>query len=111
MSYRSPRTELLTHEVLNQARPLEDVNLFTADEVLMSVCGRPAGCKRVFREALVRRYRCFRVSGLLMRLFTWPLACMEIADRAHTALARSRRLDISLVFPTPSSDRCAIPLV
>jgi hypothetical protein len=38
----------------------------------------------------------------LTRPFTWPLACMEIADRVHPALARSRRLDTSLVFPTPS---------
>ena len=37
-----------------------------------------------------------------MRPFMWPLACMEIADRVHPALARSRRLDISLVFLTPS---------
>lgn len=38
MSYRSPRTELSTHDVFNQARPLEDVNLFAADEVLKSAC-------------------------------------------------------------------------
>jgi hypothetical protein len=67
--------------------------------------------QEVFRDEVVRGFRCFRVSGLLMRPFTWPLACMEIADRVHTALARSRRLEVSLVFPTPSSDRCAIPLV
>jgi len=41
-----------------------------------------------------------RALGLLMQ--PWPrlLACMEIADRVHTAFARSTRLDISLAFPT-----------
>jgi hypothetical protein len=29
---------------------------------------------------LARRFRCFRVSGLLVRPFTGPLACMEIAS-------------------------------
>jgi hypothetical protein len=84
-----------------------------ADHIALheAVCGRPFGCKMIFREALVRRFRCFRVSGLLMRPFTRPLACMEIADRVHYGFPRSRRLDSSLVFPTPSSDRCAIPLV
>lgn len=62
------------------------------------------------REICSRRFRCFRVSGLLMQPSSRLLACMEIADRVHTAFARSRRLDSSLVFPTPSSDRCAIPL-
>jgi hypothetical protein len=62
------------------------------------------------REICLRRFRCFRVSGLLMQPSSRLLACMEIADRVHTAFARSRRLDSSLVFPTPSSDRCAIPL-
>jgi len=46
--------------------------------------------------------RCFRVSGLLMRRFARPLACMESAGRVQSALARSRRSDISLVFPAPS---------
>jgi hypothetical protein len=64
-----------------------------------------------FREICSRRFRCFRVSGLLMQPSSRLLACMEIADRVQTASARSRRLDISLVFPTPSSDRCAIPLL
>jgi hypothetical protein len=63
------------------------------------------------REICSRRFRCFRVSGLLMQPSSRLLACMEIADRVQTASARSRRLDISLVFPTPSSDRCAIPLL
>jgi hypothetical protein len=45
-----------------------------------------------------------------MRRLTWPLACMEIVDQVHPAMARARRLDISLVFPTPSSDRCASDL-
>ena len=61
-------------------------------------------------EILARRFRCFRVSGLLMQPSSRLLACMEIADRVQTDFARSRRKDISLVFPTPSSDRCAIPL-
>jgi len=38
MAYRNPRTTLATHEVTNQSAPLEDVNLFTADEVLTSAC-------------------------------------------------------------------------
>jgi len=62
------------------------------------------------REICSRRFRCFRVSGLLMQPSSRLLACMEIADRVQPASARSRRLDIPLVFPTPSSDRCAIPL-
>jgi hypothetical protein len=62
-----------------------------------------------FREVCSRRFRCFCVSGLLMQPSSRLLACMEIADRVQTASARSRRLDISLVFPTLSSDRCAIP--
>lgn len=36
-------------------------------------------------ERLKRVVRRFRVSGLLMRPFTWPLACMEFADRVHPA--------------------------
>ncbi len=38
MSHRNPRTLLATHEVTNQAEPLEDVNLFTCDAILMSAC-------------------------------------------------------------------------
>jgi hypothetical protein len=61
-------------------------------------------------EIFARGFRCFRVSGLCVQPLSRLLACMEIADRVQTAIARSGRLDISLVFPTPSSDRCAIPL-
>ena len=38
MSHRNPRTRLATHEVVNQSAPLEDVNLFAADEILRSAC-------------------------------------------------------------------------
>jgi putative acyl-CoA dehydrogenase len=38
MAYRNPRTHLATHEVTNQASPLEDVNLFTGDDILQSAC-------------------------------------------------------------------------
>ncbi len=38
MAYRNPRTRLATHEVTNQSRPLEDVNLFASDEILLSAC-------------------------------------------------------------------------
>jgi len=38
MPYRNPRTHLATHEVTNQPKPLEDVNLYTADEVLRGAC-------------------------------------------------------------------------
>jgi putative acyl-CoA dehydrogenase len=38
MSHRNPRTFLATHEVTNQAEPLEDVNLFTCDAILTSAC-------------------------------------------------------------------------
>ena len=38
MPYRSPRTHLATHDVTNQAPPLEDVNLFTGDAILTSAC-------------------------------------------------------------------------
>jgi len=38
MAHRNPRTHLATHEVTNQPPPLEDVNLYTADEILTSAC-------------------------------------------------------------------------
>ena len=38
MAQRQPRTRLATHEVVNQPPPLEDVNLYTADEILRSAC-------------------------------------------------------------------------
>jgi hypothetical protein len=75
------------------------------------VCGRPVGCKRFFEARWCAGSGASVCPAYLIRPFTWPLACMEIADRVHYAFARSRRLDVSLVFPTPSSDRCAIPLV
>jgi putative acyl-CoA dehydrogenase len=38
MAHRNPRSHLATHEVSNQPPPLEDVNLFAADEILTSAC-------------------------------------------------------------------------
>src|SRR6185312_7778146 len=38
MAPSHPRTQLATHEVVNQAEPLEDVNLFDADAILRSAC-------------------------------------------------------------------------
>jgi putative acyl-CoA dehydrogenase len=38
MSYRNPRTQLVTHEVTNQPNPLEDVNLYASDAILTSAC-------------------------------------------------------------------------
>ncbi len=38
MPHRNPRSRLATHEVTNQAAPLEDVNLFTSDAILTSAC-------------------------------------------------------------------------
>jgi putative acyl-CoA dehydrogenase len=38
MAYRNPRTRLATHEVVNQSRPLEDLNFFTSDSILGSAC-------------------------------------------------------------------------
>jgi putative acyl-CoA dehydrogenase len=38
MAYRNPRTHLATHEVINQPRPLEDVNLYTSDAILRASC-------------------------------------------------------------------------
>ena len=38
MAYRNPRAHLATHEVTNQAGPLEDVNLFGADAILTAAC-------------------------------------------------------------------------
>jgi putative acyl-CoA dehydrogenase len=38
VSYRNPRTRLATHEVTNQPRPLEDVNLYASDAILTSAC-------------------------------------------------------------------------
>jgi putative acyl-CoA dehydrogenase len=38
MSYRNPRTHLATHDVTNQAQPLEDVNLYAADAILTFAC-------------------------------------------------------------------------
>lgn len=40
MPYRNPRTQLATHEVTNQPHALEEVNLFSADEILTSACAR-----------------------------------------------------------------------
>lgn len=38
MPHRNPRSHLATHEVTNQAAPLEDVNLFASDAILTSAC-------------------------------------------------------------------------
>lgn len=38
MAHRNPRARLATHEVANQPPALEDVNLYTADEILTSAC-------------------------------------------------------------------------
>ncbi len=38
MAHRNPRTHLATHDVSNQPPPLEDVNLYAADEILRSAC-------------------------------------------------------------------------
>ncbi|MCG8443668.1 MAG: acyl-CoA dehydrogenase family protein [Caulobacterales bacterium] len=38
MAHHNPRAQLSTHEVVNQAAPLEDVNLFTADTILREAC-------------------------------------------------------------------------
>lgn len=38
MAPRNPRARLATHEITNQPLPLEDVNLFAADEILKSAC-------------------------------------------------------------------------
>jgi hypothetical protein len=43
-----------------------------------------------------------RDSSEARRTETERTSGVEIADRVHTALARSRRSDVSLVFPTPS---------
>ena len=67
----------------------------------MSVCGRPAGYKGVC-ERFVCAGSGASVCPACFCGRSLPLACMEIADRVHTALARSRRSDVSLVFPTPS---------
>ncbi|HEY1752922.1 MAG TPA: acyl-CoA dehydrogenase family protein [Caulobacteraceae bacterium] len=49
MSYRNPRTHLATHEVTNQAAPLEDVNLYAADEILTSACAWSGADRHVAR--------------------------------------------------------------
>jgi putative acyl-CoA dehydrogenase len=38
MAYRNPRTHLATHDVTNQPKPLEDVNLYTSDDILRASC-------------------------------------------------------------------------
>jgi hypothetical protein len=76
----------------------------------MSLCGRPFGCKRFF-ESRARRFRCFRVSGLIDAAFARPLACMEFADRVHAAIARSRRVGHFWFSRPRLVDRCAIRLV
>ncbi|KAF0184473.1 MAG: acyl-CoA dehydrogenase family protein [Hyphomonadaceae bacterium] len=49
--HRNPRTHLATHEVTNQAAPLEDVNLFSADPILISaVTWSGAGAHRARLE-------------------------------------------------------------
>jgi hypothetical protein len=41
MSYRNPRTQLVTHEVINQPSPQEDVNLDASDAMLTSAVDYP----------------------------------------------------------------------
>src|SRR5208282_4321686 len=50
MSALRPRTELETHEVINQPPPFEDVNLFTSDVVLQEVVAHAGGASH--RERL-----------------------------------------------------------
>ena len=62
MSYRNPRTQLVTHEVTNQPSPLEDVNLYASDAMLTSACARSgamlyAGRLSGLARASVRRRR------------------------------------------------------
>src|SRR5450756_2654456 len=38
VSSHNPRTRLATHDVTNQPRPLEDVNLYASDTILTSAC-------------------------------------------------------------------------
>lgn len=38
MAPRNPRAQLATHDVANQPPPLEDLNLYAADEILRSAC-------------------------------------------------------------------------
>ena len=67
-----------------------------------SVCGRPHGCKRYF-DRLGAAVRCFRVSGLLMRPFSRPLACMEFAGQVHSAFHALEALGHFPGFPGPVS--------
>ena len=67
----------------------------------MTVCGRPIGFKGVVRKIWQRRYRCFRVSGLLMQPSSRLLACMEIAGRVHPEIARLDALGHFPGFPDP----------
>ena len=53
----------------------------------------PRGKQEVFEKSL-RKFRCCRVSGLIVQPSSQLRACMEIADRVHIGFARSRRLDI-----------------
>ena len=66
---------------------------------------------RSFLRGLVRRFRCFRVSGLIDAAV--HVTAGLYGDRGSGPL-RFRALEApgpSLVCPIPSSDRCAIPLV
>jgi hypothetical protein len=71
----------------------------------------PLRMQEVFSRRLVRRFRCFRVSGLIDAAV--HVAAGLYGDRGSGPL-RFRALEALgpwLVYPTPSSDRCAIPLV
>jgi hypothetical protein len=70
----------------------------------------PLRMQEVFRGDWLRRFRCFRVSGLIDAAMI--TAAGLYGDRG-SGPDRNRALEAlgkSLVFPTPSSDRCAILL-
>ncbi len=75
----------------------------------MSVCGRPSGCKRFF-ERLLRRVQvlpCVRPTDAAIITAAGLYGDRGSGPHRFCALVA---LGHSLVFPTPSSDRCAIPL-
>ena len=71
----------------------------------------PLQKQAVFERVWQRGRRCFRVSGLFVRPF---ITVTGLYGDRGSGPDRNRALEAlghSLVFPTPSSDRCAIPLV
>lgn len=67
----------------------------------MSLCGRPFGCKRV-SEGRARRFRCFRVSGLLSAAFITAAGLYGVRGPGPSRNCALEARQTFLVFRAPS---------